>query len=68
MKLIYGYHKNGKFIIATTDHLVSLGAGDPGENVIELDRDVCQKIAKHMQFGRKGDIRTLVIEEQEKPR
>lgn len=49
--LQYGYDKEGQFVIQARedDH------GQPYlEQLVSLSRAECQKISKHMQFGKKG--------------
>lgn len=73
MKIVYGYQENGTFLLATVedDYLDYLSENVDeikqmlnevqceGESYVEIGRAVCQKIAKHMQFGKKGDIRVM---------
>ena len=68
MKLVYGYQQDGTFLLATVeDDYLSENINEiketidavqmDGESYVEISRADCQKIAKHMQFGKKGDIR-----------
>lgn len=70
MKIVYGYQQDGTFLLATAeDDYLSENVDEikrtlnavqcEGESYVEIGRGDCQKIAKHMQFGKKGDIRTI---------
>lgn len=70
MKIVYGYQQDGTFLLATVeDDSLSESVDEikqtinavqyEGEAYVEISRSDCQKIAKHMQFGKKGDIRTV---------
>jgi hypothetical protein len=70
VKIVYGYQENGTFLLATVeDDYLSANVDEikqmlnevqcEGESYVEIGRAVCQKIAKHMQFGKTGDIRTV---------
>lgn len=54
--LQYGYDKEGQFVIQVRED-------NPGfaylEQSVDLTRAECQKISKHMQFGKKGEERML---------
>lgn len=73
MKIVYGYQQDGAFLIATVrDDMLSDDINDikegidavptEGESYVEISRADCQKIAKHMQFGKKGEIRVVDME------
>jgi len=68
MKIVYGYQQDGTFLIARVeDDCLSESVDDikqtinavqcEGESYVEIRRADCQKILKHMQFGKKGDMR-----------
>jgi hypothetical protein len=68
MKIVYGYQENGDFLLATVeDDSLSedidaikqtiTAVQLEGESFVEIGRADCQKVAKLMQFGKKGDIR-----------
>lgn len=68
MKIVYGYQKDGSFLLATVqDDSLSENIEEikqtlsavqcEGESYVEISRADCQKVAKLMQFGKKGDIR-----------
>lgn len=68
MKIVYGYQQNGTFLLATVqDDSLSENIDEikqtvdavqlEGESFVEIGRADCQKVAKLMQFGKKGDIR-----------
>jgi hypothetical protein len=70
MKIVYGYQKNGMFLIATVqDDCLSENIDEikqtinavqgEGESYVEIGRTECQTILKLMQFGKKGDIRIM---------
>lgn len=72
MKLIYGYQNDGKFLILKIrDDGLSEDVNEAkqtvdsvqyeGESYVELDRATCQKLVKHMQFGKKGEMRVADI-------
>jgi hypothetical protein len=52
----HGYDKDGNFTIRVSE-------SDPGflteEQNITLTRAECQKVSKHMQFGKKGEERVI---------
>lgn len=52
----HGYDKDGDFTISVSE-------SDPGflteEQNITLTRAECQKISKHMQFGKRGEERLM---------
>lgn len=54
--ITHGYNEDGNFTIRVSE-------SDPGflteEQNITLTRAECQKISKHMQFGKKGDERAI---------
>jgi len=68
MKIVYGYQENGDFLLATVeDDSLSenidvikqtiTAVQLEGASFVEIGRADCQKVAKLMQFGKKGDIR-----------
>jgi hypothetical protein len=70
VKIVYGYQKDGSFLLATVgDDSLSEHTDEikqtidsvqlEGEAYVEISRADCQTVAKHMQFGRKGDIRIM---------
>lgn len=54
--VLHGYDKDGNFVIRVSE-------SNPGflteEQTIALTRAECQKISKHMQFGKKGEQRVI---------
>lgn len=52
----YGYNAAGEFHVRIYDE----SPGDESkEHFVALTRAECQKISKHMQFGKKGDERVI---------
>lgn len=54
----HGYDANGEFYIKVITTSADGGEG-PFEDEIQLTRLECQKISKHMQFGKKGEERMV---------
>jgi len=54
--ITHGYNDKGEFVITAAEE-------SPGfareEQTITLTRAECQKISKHMQFGKKGEERVI---------
>lgn len=52
----YGYGVTGVFYIKVVHETPD---GDGSEQQIDLTRSECQKVSKHMQFGKKGEKRVV---------
>jgi hypothetical protein len=52
----HGYDKDGEFVIRVREDVPGFA---PVEQEISLLRIECNKIAKHMTFGKKGDERVI---------
>lgn len=52
----YGYDKDGNFTIRVSESAPGTAAE---EQNITLTRAECQKVSKHMQFGKKGEERVI---------
>lgn len=57
-RVYHGYDDAGDFSIKVVTTSVD-GSEGPFEDEIQLTRLECQKIAKHMQFGKKGEERVF---------
>jgi hypothetical protein len=62
-RIDYGYNEKGEFVIELTEAALEDDgetiAEGPFESSIILMRKECQRISKHMEFGKKGDMRSL---------
>ena len=54
--ILHGYNADGSFEIKVSE--TEPGAG-PEVETSTLTRSECQKISKHMQFGKKGEQRVI---------
>lgn len=62
-RVYHGYDENGDFHIKVV--MSSTDGEGPFKDSVELTRLECQKISKHMQFGKKGEERVVETVEGE---
>lgn len=54
--ILHGYNDKGQFVITASEETPGFARE---EQSITLTRAECQKISKHMTFGKKGDERMI---------
>ena len=54
--ILHGYNADGSFEIKVSE--TEMGSG-PEVETITLTRAECQKVSKHMQYGKKGEQRVI---------